>query len=167
MIRQVFPIGFAPRSGRPMPPHIRMAIGVSLALHAGVLAYLVVHHATGSTVLAGLAFSIGFVALLLARSELFTENFLVPVAAVAARHGTLGGLARLGELAGQRERGADHDRVVVAATTTVRAAVVDTGGEGQGHRSGQRRGSQAAANVHSGHASSSVGPQSIAAPPVL
>jgi formate/nitrite transporter FocA (FNT family) len=61
----------------------------------GVLAYLIVHHATGSTVLAGLAFSIGFVALLLARSELFTENFLVPVAAVAARHGSLGRLARL------------------------------------------------------------------------
>jgi formate/nitrite transporter FocA (FNT family) len=61
----------------------------------GVLAYLIVHHATGSTILAGLAFSIGFVALLLARSELFTENFLVPVAAVAARHGSLGGLARL------------------------------------------------------------------------
>ncbi|MCU7727106.1 formate/nitrite transporter family protein [Actinoplanes sp. KI2] len=61
----------------------------------GVLAYLIVHRATGSTVLAGLAFSIGFVALVLARSELFTENFLVPVAAVAARHGSLGGLARL------------------------------------------------------------------------
>jgi formate/nitrite transporter FocA (FNT family) len=61
----------------------------------GVLAYLIVHQATGSTVLAGIAFSIGFVALLLARSELFTENFLVPVAAVAARHGSIGGLARL------------------------------------------------------------------------
>jgi formate/nitrite transporter FocA (FNT family) len=61
----------------------------------GVLAYLIVHEATGSTVLAGLAFSIGFVALLLARSELFTENFLVPVAAVAARRGSVGGLARL------------------------------------------------------------------------
>ena len=61
----------------------------------GVLAYLVVRHETGSSVLAGLAFSIGFVALLLAHSELFTENFLVPVAAVAARRGTLTGLARL------------------------------------------------------------------------
>ena len=61
----------------------------------GVLAYLLVMEATGSTILAGLAFSIGFVALLLARSELFTENFLVPVAAVAARHGSVGGLVRL------------------------------------------------------------------------
>ncbi len=61
----------------------------------GVLAYLVVKHHTDSTILAGLAFSIGFVALLLARSELLTENFLVPVTAVAARSGTLLGLARL------------------------------------------------------------------------
>jgi periplasmic protein TonB len=40
VIRQVFPIGFEPRSGRRMHPHMRMAIGVSLALHASVLAYL-------------------------------------------------------------------------------------------------------------------------------
>lgn len=61
----------------------------------GVLAYFVVKEHTGDTILAGLAFSIGFVALLLARSELFTENFLVPVTAVVARSGTLLGLARL------------------------------------------------------------------------
>ena len=61
----------------------------------GVLAYLVVKEHTGDTILAGLAFSVGFVALLLARSELFTENFLVPVSAVVARSGTLLGLARL------------------------------------------------------------------------
>ena len=50
----------------------------------GVLAYLVVDHETGSTLLAGLAFSLGFVALLLESSELFTEIFLVPVTAVSA-----------------------------------------------------------------------------------
>ncbi len=61
----------------------------------GVLAYLVVREHTGDTILAGLAFSVGFVALLLARSELFTENFLVPVTAVVARSGTMLGLARL------------------------------------------------------------------------
>ena len=61
----------------------------------GVLAYLVVKEHTGDTVLAGIAFSIGFVALLLARSELFTENFLVPVTAVVARSGTMLDLARL------------------------------------------------------------------------
>ena len=40
VVRQVFPFGFEPRAGRRLPPHIRMAIGVSLALHAGVLAYV-------------------------------------------------------------------------------------------------------------------------------
>ncbi len=61
----------------------------------GILAYLVVKESTGSTILAGIAFSLGFVALLLARSELFTENFLVPVTAVVAGEGSLLDLARL------------------------------------------------------------------------
>ncbi|MDQ2748980.1 MAG: formate/nitrite transporter family protein [Actinomycetota bacterium] len=50
----------------------------------GVLAYLVVEHITHNVLLAGLAFSIGFVAILLGRSELFTENFLVPVMTLVA-----------------------------------------------------------------------------------
>lgn len=40
IIRQAVPVGFDPRSGRRMPPHIRLAIGLSLALHAGAIAYL-------------------------------------------------------------------------------------------------------------------------------
>ncbi len=51
----------------------------------GVLALLLVLEATGSHLLAGLAFSIGFLALLLGHSELFTEGFLIPVLTVAAR----------------------------------------------------------------------------------
>lgn len=47
----------------------------------GVLAYLGVLYATGDQLLAGLAFSIGLIALLMAHSELFTENFLMPIAA--------------------------------------------------------------------------------------
>ncbi len=61
----------------------------------GVLAYLLVAEQTGSILLAGLAFSIAFVALLLARSELFTENFLVPVTAIVAGRSRLRSLARL------------------------------------------------------------------------
>ena len=61
----------------------------------GVLALLLVEHATDSKLLGGLAFAIGFVALTLARSELFTEDFLVPVAAVVAKEGTVAGLLRL------------------------------------------------------------------------
>jgi formate/nitrite transporter FocA (FNT family) len=61
----------------------------------GVLALLLVEQQTHNALLAGLAFSSGFIALTLARSELFTENFMVPVVAVAAKAGTPRALARL------------------------------------------------------------------------
>jgi formate/nitrite transporter FocA (FNT family) len=61
----------------------------------GVLAYLSVLHATHDPLLAGLAFSIGFLALLLGRSELFTEGFLVPVTTVVAKRASAGQLAKL------------------------------------------------------------------------
>lgn len=51
----------------------------------GVLALLLVDHSTGNPVAAAVAFGIGFMALTLASSELFTENFLVPIAALVAR----------------------------------------------------------------------------------
>jgi len=66
-----------------------------LEVATGVLALFYVLHETHSHLLAGLAFSIGFVALLLAHSELFTEDFLVPVAAVAAKRASFLQLARL------------------------------------------------------------------------
>jgi formate/nitrite transporter FocA (FNT family) len=66
-----------------------------LDVGVGVLALLLVEHVTHSVLLGGLAFSGGFIALTLARSELFTENFLVPVVAVIAKRGTRLGLARL------------------------------------------------------------------------
>lgn len=50
----------------------------------GILVMLVVEQRTGSRLLGGLAFSIGFLALLLGHSELFTEGFLVPVTVTAA-----------------------------------------------------------------------------------
>ena len=61
----------------------------------GVLIYLVVKAETDNHLLASMAFTIGFVALLLAKSELFTENFLVPVISVVAKVGTLSQLLRL------------------------------------------------------------------------
>lgn len=66
-----------------------MEIGV------GVMAYLVVMHETHNHLLAGLAFGIGMIALLLAKSELFTEGFLVPIAAVAAKEASVRQLLRL------------------------------------------------------------------------
>ncbi|MFZ7089346.1 formate/nitrite transporter family protein [Curtobacterium sp. RRHDQ10] len=66
-----------------------------LEIGIGVMGYLAVLHATGDHLLAGLAFGIGLVALYLAHSELFTENFLLPITALIAREGTVGQLVRL------------------------------------------------------------------------
>lgn len=67
--------------------------GVEIGL--GVMAYLAVLHETGSHLLAGLAFGVGFIALLLAKSELFTEGFLVPVTAVFAKEASVAQLLKL------------------------------------------------------------------------
>ena len=61
----------------------------------GIMAYLGVLHETENHLLAGLAFSAGFIALLLAKSELFTEGFLVPIAAVIAREASYAQLGKL------------------------------------------------------------------------
>lgn len=61
----------------------------------GVLAYLSVLYATNNPLLAGLAFAIGFLALLLGRSELFTEGFLIPVTTVVAKRASVGQLIKL------------------------------------------------------------------------
>jgi formate-nitrite transporter family protein len=70
------------------------AVG-GLDVGVGLLGLLLVKEATGSELLAGLAFGIGFIALTLAQSELFTENFLVPVAAVTAHRASIRQLLRL------------------------------------------------------------------------
>ncbi|GAC1611797.1 MAG: formate/nitrite transporter family protein [Mycobacteriales bacterium] len=62
---------------------------------AGAIGLLIVEKQTHSVVLGGLAFSIGFIALTLAHSELFTEGFLVPVTAVVARRAHVLSLLRL------------------------------------------------------------------------
>ena len=74
-----------------------LATGVlgGIDVGTGVLALLLVEHTTHSVLLAGLAFSIGFVAVTLARSELFTEDFLVPVTTVVARQARTRMLLRL------------------------------------------------------------------------
>lgn len=83
------------RLARPLLSLISTGLLGGIDVGTGVLAYLLVDKATGSTLLAGLAFSIGFVALLLAQSELFTENFLIPVAAVVAREAGVTAMIRL------------------------------------------------------------------------
>jgi formate/nitrite transporter FocA (FNT family) len=67
--------------------------GIDVAL--GVVAMLLVLHETGNLVAGALAFGIGFIALSLAGSELFTENFLVPLAAVITRRAPARSVLRL------------------------------------------------------------------------
>ncbi len=83
------------RLNRPLLPLVTTGFVGGIDVGIGVLIFLVVEQRTGSPLLAAAAFGIGFVALLLARSELFTENFLVPVTAVVARKGTVAQLLRL------------------------------------------------------------------------
>ena len=79
---------------RPLVPALATGVVGGIDIGVGVLFLLVVQEATGSDVLAGIAFSVGFLALVLAQSELFTEGFLVPVGAVIARRQGFGLLLR-------------------------------------------------------------------------
>ncbi len=83
------------RLDRPLLPLISTGLLGGVDVAVGVLLYLVVKTETGNSLLASMGFTVGFVALLLANSELFTENFLVPVISVAAKNGTLVQLIRL------------------------------------------------------------------------
>jgi formate-nitrite transporter family protein len=74
---------------------ITTGLAGGLEVATGVLAMFAVVAETGSHLLGGIAFSIGFVALLLARSELFTEGFLVPVTAVVAKRASWHQLGKL------------------------------------------------------------------------
>ncbi|HEY4613883.1 MAG TPA: formate/nitrite transporter family protein [Citricoccus sp.] len=66
-----------------------------LEIGVGVMAYLAVLHETGSHLLAGLAFSIGLIAVLLAHSELFTEDFHIPIMALVTRQASIWMLLKL------------------------------------------------------------------------
>src|SRR3954454_18096773 len=83
------------RLSRPLLPLLATGFLGGVDVGIGVLAYLVVRHHTGNPLLGALAFTIGFVTLLMAGSELFTENFLVPVIAVVAGRGSVAELLRL------------------------------------------------------------------------
>ncbi len=85
----------ARRLHRTWPALLATGIVGGVDIGFGVLGLLLVRDATGSQLLGALAFAIGFIGLSLADSELFTENFFLPVAALVARRGTVYDLARL------------------------------------------------------------------------
>ncbi|HSK96543.1 MAG TPA: formate/nitrite transporter family protein [Euzebyales bacterium] len=83
------------RVRRSVPTLLATGLVGGVDVSIGVVALIIVEHETGNRLLGALAFTIGFIALTLARSELFTENFLVPVAAVIARQARLREVLRL------------------------------------------------------------------------
>jgi len=83
------------RISRGWAPLLATGLVGGIDVGTGVLALLLVEHDTNSKLLGGLAFSVGFIALALARSELFTEDFLVPVSTVIARQARFRMLLRL------------------------------------------------------------------------
>jgi len=85
----------AGRLNRPIGNLLATGFMAGLDVGFGVLTLLFVEHETGSPVLGGLAFTIGFIAIHLGRSELFTENFLVPVTTVITRKASIRQLGRL------------------------------------------------------------------------
>lgn len=83
------------RIERSLPALLATGMVGGLDIGVGVLAMLVVREATGNELLTALALPIGFIALALGNSELFTENFLVPVVSVVSRRESWKGLIRL------------------------------------------------------------------------
>src|SRR5947209_13416484 len=83
------------RMSRPLGPLLATGFVGGVDVGTGVLALLLVEEGTHNKLLGGLAFAVGFIALALARSELFTEDFLVPVATVLARQARFRMLLRL------------------------------------------------------------------------
>jgi formate/nitrite transporter FocA (FNT family) len=83
------------RLSRLWPDMLATGMVAGFEVSFGVLALLLVAARTHSTLLGGLAFSIGFIGLRLGHSELFTEGFLVPVTTVAAGEARTRNLLRL------------------------------------------------------------------------
>jgi formate/nitrite transporter FocA (FNT family) len=99
-----------------------------LEIGIGVVLLFAVYAETGSHLLAGLAFGVGFVALMLARSELFTEGFLVPVTAVVAGRASPAQLGKLwsGTLLGNLIGGWALMWLVVQALPDLRATAIES-----------------------------------------
>ncbi|MEO6999301.1 MAG: formate/nitrite transporter family protein [Terracoccus sp.] len=117
------------RLDRPLLPLLSTGLLGGVDVGVGVLIYLVVDAKTGNPLIASMAFSIGFVALLLANSELFTENFLVPVISVIAKVGTLRQLVRLWvvTLVANLVAGYAMAGMIVVALPDVHEVAVETG----------------------------------------
>jgi formate/nitrite transporter FocA (FNT family) len=121
----------SPRLHRTWYDLLATATVAGIEIGFGVLVLLVVEHETGSVLLGSLAFSIGFIALLLGHSELFTEGFLVPVTTVVAGAASWLQLGRLwlGTLVGNLVGGWVVAWLIVTALPSLREEAVRRGTE--------------------------------------
>lgn len=117
------------RIARRFVPLLATGIVGGIDVGTGVLALLLVEADTKSKLLGGLAFSIGFIALALARSELFTEDFLIPVSTVIARQAKVRGLVRLwiGTYVGNILGGWVFTWLIIAGFPALRSQAVESG----------------------------------------
>src|SRR4051795_12081588 len=117
------------RLNRNWAPLLATGLVGGIDVATGVLALLVVEAETGNKLLAGLAFSIGFIALTMARSELFTEDFLVPVGTVIARQAPLRSLGRLwvGPAGGNLVGGWIFTLLIITGFPSVKKTAIDAG----------------------------------------
>lgn len=118
-----------PRLFRTAPELLASGVIAGVEIGLGVLAFLAVEDATGSKLVAGLAFGIGFIVLLLGNSELFTEGFLVPLAVVVAKEATWWQLLRfwIATLVGNLAGGWVTMWMVVTAFPELRTTVIEAG----------------------------------------
>lgn len=119
----------ARRLHRTWPSLLATGIVGGVDIGFGVLGLLLVRDATGSQMLGALAFGVGFIALSLADSELFTENFFLPVAALVGRRGTVYDLVRLwtGTLVSNLAGGWLFMGLVVIAFPALRHTIIEVG----------------------------------------
>ncbi|MBE8146457.1 formate/nitrite transporter family protein [Brevibacterium casei] len=118
----------AARLNRKAPELIVTGLFGGIDVGLGILAMILVKQATGSDILAGMAFGIGLLALKLAHSELFTEEFLLPLNAVLAGEANWLQLVRLWviSLATNLVGGAAFAWLIVLGLPDYHAVLVDT-----------------------------------------
>lgn len=119
-----------PRLERTWPDVVATGLVGGFEVTLGVLALLYVDSVTHDPLLGAVAFSFGFIGLLLGQSELFTEGFLVPVTVVAAGEARLRDLGRLwvGTLAGNLAGGWVMTWIIVQAFPSLHHEMVATAG---------------------------------------
>jgi formate-nitrite transporter family protein len=117
------------RLERSWPDLIATGLVGGIDISVGLLALLVVLAETDNHLLSALAFGIGFIALVLARSELFTENFFVPVATVVAGRASVVQVLRLwgGTLVTNLLAGWLLTGLIVTALPSLRSVAVELG----------------------------------------